>query len=91
MKKEFGKIRQIRNWLGKAFLFFLGIVWLLAVSYHELLYMFMLTEKVPPPWTTPYYVFLICGLAFIAGGVYLNNILDGFSRAFRNIITKITG
>ena len=90
MKEQINKLTEIRNWIGKGFLLILGMFLLLAVFYRDGLEMFMLTDKKAPDWSNTHYIFLSTGSAFVIGGVYLNNILDGVSAGFKNLMNRFT-
>ena len=90
MKDQINKLTEIRNWIGKGFLLLLGMALLIALFYRDGMEMLMLTEKPAPDWSKTHYIFLGTGSAFVIGGVYLNNILDGVSAAFKNLMNRFT-
>ena len=85
------KITNIRNWIGKGFLLILGMVILAALFYPHVLSGFLLTEReVQDFGTTGDFWQLSIGSAFVAGGVFLNNILDGLSQGFKSFMAKFS-
>ncbi len=90
MTKLVDKLTGIRNWIGKFFLLFLGMVMLLGAVYADLLEMFQFTETKAPEWTEKHKWFLIIGVAFVVGGVFLNNMLDAVSTGLKNFANKFT-
>lgn len=84
------KIGEIRNWIGKFFLLALGMLLMAAVFYRDLKEFFMLVEPTDYKWTDRHYIMLFSGGAFVIGGVFLNNILDGASSWFKNWANKLS-
>lgn len=85
------RIRNIRNWIGKGFLLLLGMVILASLFYPHVLSGFLLTEReVNDFGTLGDFIQLAVGTAFVAGGVFLNNILDGLSQGFKAVVGKFS-
>lgn len=84
-------LTNIRNWIGKAFLLILGMAILAALFYPHIMAGFLLTEReIPDFGSGGDFLQLSIGTAFVAGGVFLNNILDGLSQGFRGLVSNLT-
>lgn len=84
------KLTNIRNWTGKAFLLILGMVILAALFYPHIMAGFLLTDReVHDFGSGGDFLQLSIGTAFVAGGVFLNNILDGLSQGFKAFASQL--
>jgi hypothetical protein len=76
MKLE--KFTMYRNWIGKTFLWLIGLVMVLSQNYGWIMKGFLLTDKEIEFEIVSYVTLTSFGLLFIASGVYLNKFLDKF-------------
>jgi len=83
-------LTNIRNWIGKVFLLILGMIILISLFYAHVMSGLLLTDKeVHDFGTSGDWLQLTIGTGFVAGGVFLNNILDGLSQGFKGFVAKM--
>jgi len=72
------KITSLRNWIGKTFLWLLGILIIMSYWYPHILKGFLLTERELPEIGWDAFTPNGIGLIFILGGWHLNKLADKF-------------
>ncbi|MEO0573038.1 MAG: hypothetical protein AAF039_15125 [Bacteroidota bacterium] len=82
MTKIVDKLTGIRNWGVKTMLVMIGVIMVIAAVWQNGMSFLWLTEKIPAPWSSTNWIFLLGGFVLAVGAAYYNKIVDGIINKF---------